>query len=618
MLHQRRPRKDECNNDELSNESIQRRRTSPYNKRSRIVLSWIVSFIVGMIIIVVWWVIHWRREVWIHGKECDMTYSRPNYIPISTKGNHNSFYQLYQFVDWDDIYHRSLLDSSSNKVEFCNNDDDGSWIVLFVPGYGGSYKQVRSLGNHIIHHPHYYYHNHKIKIITLEWIQDGGLIWDADLLQHYVIQLQQLLISCCTTTNITIVAHSIGGIVSRMALHPNHNNHQQTLSNINLITLATPHVQFPYTYFWDTTHMKHYNFHTTYNNNNNNNIISISAGIRDELIPNILTFIPHHTTTTNNNNNIILVPKLGMDHQAIVWCHSVLHTIVDQYIFNTTTNIVQTKTFEQIQTEALNTHGILSNGLLLITMPYTLCYILLNIYPTTILLHHILLQLFFTKTTTEKKITIMTFLLQSLIQLTLWKYPYYDPISKNITTFTIIFTCGMNAFVTILYYLHRRALGFICNILAHNNHTTTTTTLHRQISWNKSFILLFIICFIPSYYIINCGGYSTIFIQMICHLWTIWTFQPLLSSLMRQTNNDNNHWIVMTLMAFLPMYCIYFIRQCIIYYFFYALNVVTTFHKISPSFFVSHLIIPLWNQFILPTTTTTTSNPYVANYNKNT
>ena len=523
------------------------------------------------------WVVNWRREVWIHGKECDMTYSRPNYIPISTEGN--SFYRLYQFVDWDDIFHRSLL-HSPKKLELCTSND-GISIVLFVPGYGGSYKQVRSLGNHIIRHPQY--RNIEMKIVTLEWINDGS-IWHADLLQHYALQLQQLLQSC-SASKITIVAHSIGGIISRIAVVQN-----ETTLNIKLITLATPHVQFPYTYFWDTTNMQHYNVHDTANNSNT---ISISGGIRDELIPPVLTYTPNHT------NNVILVPNWGMDHQAIVWCHSALHTLVDQYIFNSM-NVVQTKTLQQIQTEALKTHGIISNGLLLFTMPYTIFYILFNIYPTTILLHHFL-QLFTKRTT--KAVAIMTFILQSLFQSTLWTYPYYYHFPKN-TTFTIIFTCYMNAIVTVLYFLHRRSLGIVCNFFGR-----THTTKCRRSSWNKLFTILFIICFISSY-CNDCGGYITILVQIICHVWTIWTFLPL-SLFMRQ---NNNHLIVMTLMAFFPMYCVYMIRQCIIYYFYYTLDVVTSFKKMTPSFLISHIILPLWNQIITTFPTTTTSKSNFANY----
>ncbi|XP_073290941.1 GPI inositol-deacylase-like [Primulina huaijiensis] len=68
--------------------------------------------------------------------DCVMTYMYPTYIPISTPENMSSTkYGLY-------LYHEGW-----KKIDFDEHLKNLNGIpVLFIPGNGGSYKQVRSLG----------------------------------------------------------------------------------------------------------------------------------------------------------------------------------------------------------------------------------------------------------------------------------------------------------------------------------------------------------------------------------------------------------------------------------------------------------------------------------------
>ncbi|KAF8028921.1 hypothetical protein BT93_E1560 [Corymbia citriodora subsp. variegata] len=67
---------------------------------------------------------------------CDMTYMYPTYIPISSQKNVSSGkYRLY-------LYHEGW-----KKIDFADHLKKLNGVpVLFIPGNGGSYKQVRSLG----------------------------------------------------------------------------------------------------------------------------------------------------------------------------------------------------------------------------------------------------------------------------------------------------------------------------------------------------------------------------------------------------------------------------------------------------------------------------------------
>jgi hypothetical protein len=117
-------------------------------------------------------------------EECDMTYSRRKFLPLSMNNNNNnsvtsntnnnnntsqsqSPYRLWKFIDQRDPRYRRFVTSGSDVVNFdsdkplmgtdwCDGDSDmkgnrnknATVAVLYIPGHGGSYEQSRSLGAH--------------------------------------------------------------------------------------------------------------------------------------------------------------------------------------------------------------------------------------------------------------------------------------------------------------------------------------------------------------------------------------------------------------------------------------------------------------------------------------
>jgi hypothetical protein len=87
-----------------------------------------------------------------NGNECEMTYSRRNYVPISTEdvvGSGSSSYKLYKFVDARDRRHESILKNMESPIRDASHcTTNNPFIVLYVPGHWGDYTQCRSVGAH--------------------------------------------------------------------------------------------------------------------------------------------------------------------------------------------------------------------------------------------------------------------------------------------------------------------------------------------------------------------------------------------------------------------------------------------------------------------------------------
>jgi len=146
---------------------------------------------------------------------------------------------------------------------------------------------------------------------------------------------------------ITIVAHSIGGIVARKSILMLNEKRKELKNNQyivkNLITLASPHSTIPFVLDYSV-----FDFHSSLvkeeeavqlnqqitKGSNDATIISISGGLRDELIPQQSSIIK---TGFSYLGTDIMPPnrqeikyegsEFGMDHKAIVWCHGLLQSV---------------------------------------------------------------------------------------------------------------------------------------------------------------------------------------------------------------------------------------------------------------------------------------------------
>lgn len=258
-------------------------------------------------------------------------------------------------------------------------------IVFYIPGHEGNYQQARSLGAHGVNlslHSQQLsrefqstirqklsngtmskisddVNNFVYDVYTVDFNGEGGA-WHGSRLYaqvDFVVKAIERIAEQCGLTNgtnndsITIVGHSIGGIVARKAVLTLHEKQSyENDSNIvktnpllvkHVITLASPHQFIPYVFDQsvvgflemvesDEKKLMKVNKYDTV-------LVSFSGGLRDELIPQQATYINH---LKSDNHSILSAfasdvipsraesnyegPRYGMDHRSIVWCHGLM------------------------------------------------------------------------------------------------------------------------------------------------------------------------------------------------------------------------------------------------------------------------------------------------------
>jgi pimeloyl-ACP methyl ester carboxylesterase len=290
-----------------------------------------------------------------------MTWSQREFIQLSLPTTAsapatNSSYRLYKFTDQRDPRQQQL---HINPKDFCTKSHDNTSIVavMYVPGHGGSYEQSRSLGAHGVQMTGEYQSATEMRRAQ-HYLQTGhrhGEYEDADnfvfdvyavhfaqeptglhgrFLHHqadYLARAIAHIAKTCALTQIYVVAHSLGGYVARLAriAHPS----TRPLMR-NLITLATPHdhVVLSYEATIRQSHDAMMRQENADDDDDNLVIISIAGGLRDGLIPPMACVVDN----TNKARLSLLATDLmtgedvhlGMDHQAIVWCHNLLRPAV--------------------------------------------------------------------------------------------------------------------------------------------------------------------------------------------------------------------------------------------------------------------------------------------------
>ena len=320
-----------------------------------------------------------------------MTYSRRQFVELSalsaaaaaaasssdpsSSSSESSYYRVFKFMDKRDPRHQSLLTQPAVA--------DDSWclslpIVLYVPGHGGSYEQSRSLGAHGTQltgrsspHPNEQSILRKLRnlhqaqnnitdkkvdiddffydVVALDFGEEGGGFHGAFLERQaaFIADTISRIAATCHDEDspplvITIVAHSIGGISTRLALQ----SHAEQMAPVrNVVTLGTPHAHPVLS--WESSLWKIYrrtllkqDKPQAQNINNHNRtdptvvMVSVSGGIRDEMIPPRACWVDESAglsllaTDFMPNGTAMDIPvQLGMDHRAVVWCHNLLSEV---------------------------------------------------------------------------------------------------------------------------------------------------------------------------------------------------------------------------------------------------------------------------------------------------
>jgi PGAP1-like protein len=328
-------------------------------------------------------------------------------------------YRLYKFFDQRDPRHTNFLNVPEEQAlggnDWCthvnNSNRTTRTVVVYVPGHAGSFQQSRSLGAHGLGLTSRLHGTHEQRIVHALGSLTGSLTGqDAaplDDINHFVYDVYALdfreqgsglhgalleeqarfLVRCIhhlatrchmssssTSSSIYIVAHSMGGIVARLAM-ARHGHIMKPSGVHSIITLGTPHAHPVMA--WDSSiHSIYQELSTTTttittaagaDHDNTKNVlllISISGGLRDEMIPPTSCIIPSDSNRikhVDENDDMVLVltnntraahtdgnsltllgpqhmvvgtvearglaPSLGMDHRAIVWCHNLLSTV---------------------------------------------------------------------------------------------------------------------------------------------------------------------------------------------------------------------------------------------------------------------------------------------------
>ena len=335
------------------------------------------------------------RRTLQHGNECEMTWSVVRFISLpepddDTESNSKPIFpfRLLKFTDGRDKRFNHLLDYDKPddndrntyqvipNINWCESGNESrrkpGHIVLYVPGHEGHYQQARSLGAHGVGMT-----RHSISpevgrdivdklwdgttngssknlddfvfdVYAVDFFSEGSLLHGSRLFaqsEFITIALERIMKECKLSgenlDRISIVAHSVGGLVARKAvLEVNQKRLKRGEPPLvkDIITLASPHSSIPYTFepsvnlFYQTLLEAEIALEAE-NGESSYTLLSISGGLRDELIP------PSSCEISKNHSISILAseimhPKvsfrglgMGMDHQAIVWCHGLLSAV---------------------------------------------------------------------------------------------------------------------------------------------------------------------------------------------------------------------------------------------------------------------------------------------------
>eukprot|EP00980_Cylindrotheca_fusiformis_P008065 scaffold1717_cov117-Cylindrotheca_fusiformis.AAC.16 len=287
-----------------------------------------------------------------NGNECEMTFSGARFLEIESSYHPSPAtkkYKLYKFVDRRDPRYQRLLEAKQpllNQSKWCRGDSTmQKRIVLYVPGHWGSYTQSRSLGAHGLQLTQRSYGREVARVLSalgndmltdaskeshfiydvysVDFSEQGAALHGKYILYQsdFVASTVRFLADACSVNSVTIVAHSMGGLVARLApiQYP---ATAQLLKNI--ITLATPHSNPLYAFdkTIQTIHQRIQN-----GQSNETLVISFSGGLKDEMIKPSSCFVNSGVSFTVLTSHLLGRGEFGMDHQAIVWCHGVLHQV---------------------------------------------------------------------------------------------------------------------------------------------------------------------------------------------------------------------------------------------------------------------------------------------------
>ncbi|CAG2171564.1 unnamed protein product [Oppiella nova] len=202
--------------------------------------------------------------------------------------------------------------------------------VVFVPGNGGSYKQVRSLGSVALRMSDKYSTFH-FNYFAIDFNEEYSGVNSYHLqsqtlfLKESLLRVMDLYEKRGRNVSLVLIGHSIGGLIIRSLLTlPEFEPYGHRIDLV--ITLATPHksavvpIDSKMTSFykeveeyWDTRRVDDFG---------HMNVISIGGGFNDKLVRSHLTTLDAnpHVNDLNIVSTAIDDVWVSIDHVCIVWC----------------------------------------------------------------------------------------------------------------------------------------------------------------------------------------------------------------------------------------------------------------------------------------------------------
>lgn len=209
--------------------------------------------------------------------------------------------------------------------------------VLFVPGNAGSYRQIRSISD-TCRELQETYGVPEIDFFALDFNEAYSALHGTTLLDQaeYLNDAIRHILSMYETDvkSVILLGHSMGGVVSRVALSLD--NYEAGTVN-TIFTLASPHLTPPATFDGDIS--KVYNlmndfwresFVSEQNPLEDVTILSIAGGKRDTMVPSdyisLDSIVPESNGLSTFSNSVNRV-WTGIDHDAMMWCHQLRRQI---------------------------------------------------------------------------------------------------------------------------------------------------------------------------------------------------------------------------------------------------------------------------------------------------
>jgi len=256
---------------------------------------------------------------------CTMTYMSPNYypIPMFNASRLASRYRLFQYS------HREL----SKEEEALHSDK----VLIFVPGSGGSFEQVRSVGKELIElvtaegKPRSH-----VAIYTVDYAGEhsalSGMFIERQVEFLHDVVAQVKARHSDPNLQIVLFGHSMGGIVSRAFLERlDSSEHQMRSDVVALFTLSTPHVAPVVGADLLTFRLyKALDAHT----DSERAYLSIGGGYRDPLVRGELTSLDRKRYFRAASALTSSIPEVDMsvDHLAVLWCNEVAKPIAKEIL----------------------------------------------------------------------------------------------------------------------------------------------------------------------------------------------------------------------------------------------------------------------------------------------